>query len=123
MNQHLTKTLTAAAAVLARRIVKFNSTGGVIQSAAAADNHIGVSDPVGDVASGARIDVTLSGIVEVEAGAAIAFGAPVTANASGKAVTATAEQVAIGWAFNDAAADGDVILVFLARHMISEAAA
>ena len=53
---------------------------------------------------------------EVEAGAAIAAGAPVTSDANGKAVAAAAGQIAIGFSVESADADGDIITIHYARH-------
>lgn len=65
--------------------------GGAIQSTAAADAMLGVSGSLG-ADSGQQVDVTRQGIGEVEYGAAIAYGDPLTANADGKAVVAAAGE-------------------------------
>jgi len=116
MSQLPTKTLTAAAAILAARIVKYDGSGNVVPATAAADLSIGVSDPTVEVASGDQVDVELTGLVEIKASAAIAFGASVTAAADGKAVTAATGDVAVGWAFSNAEAADDIFLVQLCRH-------
>lgn len=85
----ITKPYTAGGTIAPRRIVKYGAADGVvIQSAAAADLHIGVSSDLGS-ASGERQDVFMVGnIVEVDFGGAITRGAAVTADATGKAVAA-----------------------------------
>ena len=116
MNIGFTKTFHAGGAVIKRRFVKFDGSGDVVQASASADLLIGVSDTAGDVASGDRIDVLMSIQPEIEAGAAIAAGAPVTSNADGKAVTAAAGQIAGGFAVESADADGDIITIHICRH-------
>lgn len=79
---------TSGAAIAARRIVKFDSTDGVvIQAAAATDAMVGVSD-LGCTASGDRLDIIRSGLVPVEYGGTITRGALLTADSNGKAVAA-----------------------------------
>lgn len=116
MNRHLVKTMIAGAAIPKRRIVKYGADGRPVPSAAAADLHIGVSDNAADIAAGERVEVVLSGLPEVEAGTSIAFGASVTADADGKAVTAATGDIAIGWAYAAAEADGDIIDIMPGRH-------
>ncbi len=87
-NTLLNKNYVAEAAVSPYRIVKFGtSDGNVVQSAAAADAHIGVMESVGP-ALGERCDVVKSGIADVEFGGTVTRGAPVTADASGRAIAA-----------------------------------
>lgn len=57
--------------------------------------------------------VTYLGQVRVRAGAAITAGRTFTANASGRAVTATSGSLVIGKALEAAAADGDLITAML----------
>jgi len=88
-NEGLAKTLIAEAAVAARRVVKFGASDtGVVQSAAAADFHIGVSDLGADSAD--YCDVIVDGIALVEYGGNVTRGALLTADAQGRAITATA---------------------------------
>lgn len=87
-NVGLIKAGTAEAAIAAYRIVKFGaSDGGYVQSAAAADHHVGVCESVGP-ASGERVDVIKSGIADVEFGGNVTRGGPLTSDANGKAVAA-----------------------------------
>ncbi|ALL14268.1 capsid cement protein [Caulobacter henricii] len=89
MQPGLTKTFIAAAAITKRRIVKFDAVDGQVLTAAAAnDSLLGVSDMSADVTSGSRVEVRLNGVAEVEAGGTIARGAPVTSDATGRAVAA-----------------------------------
>lgn len=117
------KTFVAGAAVAKRRIVKFDAAGLPVQASAATDALIGISDQVGDIAIGGRIDVHMAGQPEVEAGGEIAAGAAVTADTDGKAVEAAAGETAIGFAVEGADVDGDIIAVHLARHTIPNAGA
>ncbi|MBI5726763.1 MAG: DUF2190 family protein [Ignavibacteriales bacterium] len=88
MNQGLIKGFDAGAAITGNRIVKFSSTDTtIVQAAAATDSILGVADSLG-AASGARVDVVLSGTTEVEYGGTITRGDLLTADSNGKAVTA-----------------------------------
>jgi uncharacterized protein DUF2190 len=84
----------------------------VIAIAAATDKPIGVQYDV-PTAAGQPIEVQSDGVVEVVAGAAIALGAEVQTNATGKAITATTGGTVVGRALIAAAADGDRISVLL----------
>lgn len=64
-------------------------------------------------AQGRAGKVAIAGIVKVTAGAAVAQDALVMTNASGRAITATATNVALGTALKAASADGEVIPVLL----------
>ena len=78
---------------------------------ASADAHvlIGTSDELGKQPNG-TVDVAMSDIPEVESGAAIAVGDPLTADAEGRAVKATANgQRLIGFAFAAASGAGEII--------------
>lgn len=90
-NTGLVKSFIAEAAVLPYRVVKPGAADGqVVQSAAAANAHIGVADNLGQATVGARVDVVMNGIAEAEAGAAVAFGALLSADSSGRVITAAA---------------------------------
>lgn len=82
------KNYTADAAVAAYRIVKAGSGDGyVAQAATATDFLMGVNDSVAPVA-GERTDIVKAGIADVEYGGAVTRGAPLTADALGRAVVA-----------------------------------
>ena len=115
-NRMFVRTWNAGAAITKRRIVSFDGAGLPVQSGAATDAHIGVSDNASDIASGERVDVVTMGQPEVEAGAAIPAGASVTADADGRAVPAGPGDAAIGWATEAAIAAGDIIHIQLGRH-------
>jgi lipopolysaccharide export system protein LptA len=84
----LTRTYLTGGAITKRRIVKWGSADHtVVQATAATDSLIGVAAEL-DAASGERIDVHLSGVVEVEFGGNVTRGAQITADTSGKAVAA-----------------------------------
>lgn len=115
-NPTLIKSYVAEAAVLPYRVVKFGTADGqVVQAAAAADASFGVADNLGQGTAGARVDVAVDGIAEAEAGAAVARGALVSVDSSGRVITAAASAGAnvrvIGVAMSAAGAAGEIILV------------
>lgn len=117
-NPVLIKSYVAEAAVLPYRVVKFGTADGVvIQSAAAADAHVGVADNLGQATAGSRVDVVQGGIVEAEAGAAITRGALLSVDSSGRVITAAASAGAnvavIGRALVSAGAAGEIINILL----------
>lgn len=112
-NKGLVKTFNAGA-IAAHRLVKFGAGSIVEPAAAATDFSIGVTDEIGTHDNG-RVDIVLDGIVYVEASAAIAQGAKVTAAAGGTAATAAAGNKTIGWAMSPADAAGDLIAVYIER--------
>lgn len=95
--------IAAAAALTRFRFVDF--TGNV---ASAGERPLGVATT--DFDTGEQASVATHGEILVEAGAAIAVGAEVESDASGRAVTKTT-GVAFGVARDAAAAAGDVIRV------------
>lgn len=124
-NEGLVKTLTAGAAIAANRIVKFDGTdaGEVIQSAAATDMHIGVSDLGADEA-GDRVDVIVDGIALVVYGGNVTQGQLLTADSDGKAVAAApaaeASNRTIGIAMVGGVS-GDIGSVLLRQGSVSNA--
>lgn len=115
-NPTLIKSYVAEAAVLPYRVVKFGTADGqVVQAAAATDASIGIADNLGQGTAGSRVDVAVDGIVEAEAGAAVARGVLVSVDSSGRVITATASAGAnvrvIGVAMSAAGAAGEIILV------------
>lgn len=94
-NPGLQKNYSAEAAIAAYRIVKFGAAdGGVLQAAAATDKAVGVTDRLAAAVAGDRVDVTRTGIAEVEYGGTVAAGDLLTADASGRAIVATAAAAA-----------------------------
>lgn len=94
-NPGLIKNYSAEGAIPAYRIVKFGAAdGGVLISAAAADKHVGVNGRLAAAVAGDRIDITRTGIAEVEYGGNVAAGDLLTSDASGRAITATAAGAA-----------------------------
>lgn len=86
-NEGLAKTLIAATAIAANRIVKFDATDStVVQAAAASDMSIGVSDVGGS--ANEPTDIIIDGIALVEYGGTVTRGQPLTADANGRAVAA-----------------------------------
>lgn len=115
-NPLLFKAFTAGGAIAPYRLVKFSAAETVVQSAAAADAHVGVNTDL-TVALGERVEVMTHGIAYVEAGAAITIGTLITADAQGRGVTAApaagANNRVIGIAMEAASAAGDIIRVLL----------
>lgn len=115
-----TVTCHATAALTGRRFVG-------ISAARTADGNPSVAHATGgdfgvtarDTASGAKVTVFTCGVLEVEAGAAVAAGARVTSDSVGRAITATGTggttQIYAGRALDAAAAAGDRIAVFIDR--------
>lgn len=99
----LAVTIAAAAALTRFRFVDF--TGNV---ASAGERPLGVATT--DFDTGEQASVATHGEILVEAGAAVAVGAEVESDASGRAVTKTT-GVAFGVARDAAAAAGDIIRV------------
>lgn len=99
----LAVTIAAAAALTRFRFVDF--TGNV---ASAGERPLGVATTDFDI--GEQASVATHGEILVEAGAAIAVGAEVESDASGRAVTKTT-GVAFGVARDAAAAAGDITRV------------
>ncbi|MEM7507635.1 MAG: capsid cement protein [Pseudomonadota bacterium] len=118
MNIGFTKTFIAGGAVRARRLVKFDGSGEVVEATAAGDDIIGVSDTPGDVSAGDRVDVIMGTQPEVVAGGPVAAGARVTADAQARAVSAAAGNTVVGFAIESADAAGDIITVQYAPHQV-----
>lgn len=118
----LTKTGLATAAIATQYlIVKFGADENHIsQAAGATDALIGVIQHAATAAE-QEVEVQLNGISNVKAGGVIALGAPVTADAAGKAVTATTGQNILGYACKAAAA-GDIIPVLIHITLYTSAA-
>lgn len=96
----LTKSLTATTAIPARTLVKFGAADGTGVPATDATAYIrGVSSDI-DTAVGQRASVFMVGnIADVTYGGTVARGDPLTADAQGRAITATAAgQRCVGWA-------------------------
>jgi hypothetical protein len=93
-NQGLIKPYNAGGTVGHARFVKFDSDDRtVVQSAAAADFTIGVSDfspNATAAASGERVDVQLTDIATVTYGGTVTRGQLVISDSTGRAITATA---------------------------------
>lgn len=91
--------------------VKLNGSGAVIKFAAATDLPIGVlqgGNGTGPL-TGDPVRIATGGVTKVRVGAAVAAGAQLTFNASGRAVTAVATNYIIGTALTAGAANGSVI--------------
>jgi len=115
-NPLLMKAFTAGGAINPYRIVRFSAAETVVQAAAATESMFGVNTDLA-IVSGERVEVLTQGIAWVEAGAAIAQGALVTADSVGRGVTAApaagVNNRHIGIAMDAAVAAGDQIRVLL----------
>lgn len=112
-NPLLALNYVADAAIPVNRLVKLGTGDrNVALAGAATDAIIGVVNETSP-ALGERVDVVRVGIAWVEAGAAIARGAPLTSDATGRAVTAApaagTNNRIVGFADEAASAAGDVI--------------
>ena len=114
-NPLLAKSHIAATAIDPSRIVVLTAANTVGLATSATALSIGVTDEV-TVAAGASVDAIVSGIAWVTAGAAFALGAPLTSDASGRAITsATAGNRIVGFALEAAAAAGDRVRCVIAQ--------
>lgn len=119
MNRILSKSFLAGATINPFRIVKMGADDDhVIQGAAVGDVLIGVVDqPLAAAAAEDRVDVTMQGIADVEAGGTITRGAFVTTNATGQATAAApgagVNNGVVGIALKSAVS-GDIIPVLIA---------
>lgn len=107
-----------SAAVAQRRFVEIDASGNVQQVGTSGNNAIGVSAQASEANLQQAIPVAIfnGAIMEVEAGAAVARGADVMANATGKAITAaTTGSDILGIALTAAAADGEFVEVLLSK--------
>lgn len=118
-NVMLFKSFVAGAPIGTYLFVKFGADDAtVLTSAGPTDLTIGAVQEVSP-AQGERVDVALMGIAYITAGAAIARGAQLTSDASGRAVTAApavgvnARTSAV--ALESASAAGDVFRVLLSQ--------
>ncbi len=111
----------AGGALAKYRIVCFGAADGtVVQAAAATDLIIGVTEGFA-YAAGDRPDVVRSGLAEVEYGAAVTRGQPLTSDASGRAVPAAPAAGSnvrlIGYA-EVSGASGDIGSVFVGAEVM-----
>jgi hypothetical protein len=91
-NPTLTKNYDAGAAVPIYSLVKFGANDyTVIPATAVSDRIIGVADILGAEAAGERLDVNRAGIVPVVYGGTVTRGDKLTSNATGQAITSTAD--------------------------------
>jgi len=104
--------LLAGAAIVRRRFLKLSAAMTVINTAAGTDPAIGLAIETQNTV-GASVPFQSYGIAQVEAGAAIAFGAQVTSDASGRATTVAAGNTTYGIALSVAAAAGEMVMVLL----------
>ncbi|MDO5625017.1 MAG: DUF2190 family protein [Pseudomonadota bacterium] len=109
----LTTTFRAQGAVAKRRLVALAAaTGLAVQASAATDAIAGVSTDI-DSPDGRPCDVIRSGIAPVVYGNTVTAGQPITSDAQGKAIAATAGQRIVGFAEVSGVA-GDIGAVHIA---------
>lgn len=109
----LIKSFVPGAAIAGYRIVKHDTADTtVIQSAAAANSHIGVSSHPGAAATDDTVDVVVAGITEVECGGSVTRGVQLTSDADGKAVAGAAGNRVVGVAMASGVS-GDIIPVLI----------
>ncbi len=117
MNEILSKTFTAGAAIGASKFVKMGASDGlVIEAVDGAAPIIGVS-PREATASGDRIDIQMMGIAKVKSGGTISRGALATASTAGVAVAAapaTGVNAYVAGNVLAASASGDLTDILLA---------
>lgn len=97
--------------------VSMHSDGGVAVSAAGAAS-IGLlcaTDKDGDIATGERVTVQVKDMGLWKTGAAVAYGAELTSDASGKAVTAASGNFIFAIALESASAAGQIIKVQIVK--------
>jgi predicted RecA/RadA family phage recombinase len=104
-------TLAASAAITGGQLVVASGSGTVAPAGADAANVIGVAGF--DVATGEHVTVYTGGVQRLIASAAIAAGAQVISAVGGEIATRGAGTNPIGVALTAAAADQDVIDVFV----------
>ncbi|GAA4648285.1 hypothetical protein GCM10023116_05520 [Kistimonas scapharcae] len=114
-NDGLIKTFVADGVLIGRRLVTFGTGRMTMRQAnAATDALIGVTTQIGSENHG-RVDVIVSGITEVSAGASFTKGTVLTSNSEGKVVAATdPTHRIIGIALEDVESD-DYAAVLLAQ--------
>ena len=112
MQSRDTRTFVAGESLAAAqfKFVTLESDGQVDLADSAGENCIGVC--INDPAAGEAATVVMSGKVMVTAGGTIAAGAAVATDASGDAVTATTNNIVMGYA-TEAGVDGQVIAIEL----------
>lgn len=106
----------SGAAIIINRLVKLDTTAArqVLQSAAAADKFVGVAQ---EAATAAGIPIAVQSasgtIAKLEAGAAVAIGDQISADSSGRGITAVTSANTAGIALSAASAAGDVFEILL----------
>ena len=111
----MTIPLTASAAVTGRRILKMTGSKQAAHAVASNERAFGVAEF--DTPAGQPLGVLVTGVVKITAGAAVAAGSYICADAQGRAVAAApaagVNAFCIGLAIESAAAAGEEIDVLL----------
>lgn len=113
------KTFVKDGAVQPYRICTVGSTDLTAKQAADGTTPaLGVSNRLGAPdADDLRVDVTMSGIAEVEAGAEVTLSGPAMADADGKAIDATTGNYVIGH-FLTSGTTGDRVTIEIAKYKL-----
>lgn len=106
-----------SAAVAVRRFVELDASGDVQQVGTAGNEATGVSAQTSAADNTVAIPVAIynGGIMEVEAGAAVAINADVTSDTTGRAITSASGNAINGKALTAASAAGEIIEVLLTK--------
>lgn len=104
-NPEIFKSYPVSGALAPYRIVAFAATAGMVKQATGpTDTLIGTTDELGKQSNG-NADVAMTGLPEVQCGAVFAVGVPLTSDANGRAVAATAGQRIIGFGLEPGAVE------------------
>lgn len=116
----------ASAEITGRRIVAFSDVAAsskIAMAASATAPALGVADPMG-AALGDMCDVHLDGMASVECGATVTAGAPLVADATGRAIPAVAAAATtkriVGYALQPGVV-GDFIDIWLSPSLLDRA--
>lgn len=95
--------------------------GEVVTTAAGTNRPVGVIDQDGGATSGHAVRVVMQGRVKAKAGGALAVNTIVAGGAGGKLIAAASTHFPVGVTEEAAAADGDLVTVFVSPSLIAKA--
>lgn len=109
----LVKSFVAESPIPRNRFIKVGTTaGGILLATAATDLIIGISSDVVDADTGDFADGNLIGVSNIKVGGTIAYGARVTSDSTGRAITAVG-TVRVGGIAMAAGVLNDIIPVLI----------
>jgi len=117
----LTKNFVVGSATEPYRLVKMSGEAEVVHATGPTDTIVGATTEVGTDQAGTRQDVHVGGIVEVEFGGNVSRNDYVTADADGKAVTASpggGTNASVAGIALSGGVDGDIAAVLLVQTQI-----